>query len=287
MAKKKFTDLTALGTTPAGGDIFAMVDDPGGTPVSKKVTYTNMGVPANTTHRSSDGTDHANVVLNDTHRTNEDAVSGIVKCDGASNYSAAVANTDYAAATHASRHQSAGADAIKLDDLASPDDNTDLNASAAAHGLLFKLENTGTKYLRDDGTWQTVSAGVPSATIIPWVPLSGNGSAITTGSKFIVAYGEFAGTITGVYAYTDRTTTTTLDIWKTTHADYDAGATHPVNGDSITAAAPVAISSATKYSDTTLTGWTTSFSKGDIFWINVDANDNAEIIGGYFAVTAS
>lgn len=49
--------------------------------------------------------------------------------------------------------------AVKLDDAAAPDDNTDLNASATAHGLLPKLANTGTKYLRDDGTWQTISSG--------------------------------------------------------------------------------------------------------------------------------
>ena len=49
--------------------------------------------------------------------------------------------------------------AVKLDDAAAPDDNTDLNASASAHGLLPKLANTGTKFLRDDGTWQTVSGG--------------------------------------------------------------------------------------------------------------------------------
>lgn len=36
-------------------------------------------------------------------------------------------------------------------------DVTTNNASASAHGFLPKLDNTGTKYLRDDGTWQTVS----------------------------------------------------------------------------------------------------------------------------------
>lgn len=44
----------------------------------------------------------------------------------------------------------------KLDDFATPDDNTDLNATSTYHGLLPKLDNTGTKYLRDDGTWQSV-----------------------------------------------------------------------------------------------------------------------------------
>jgi hypothetical protein len=38
-------------------------------------------------------------------------------------------------------------------------DVTTNNASSTKHGFLPKLDNTGTKYLRDDGTWQTVSAG--------------------------------------------------------------------------------------------------------------------------------
>jgi hypothetical protein len=39
---------------------------------------------------------------------------------------------------HAASHQSNGADVIKLDDLSTPDDNTDLNASTSRHGLLLK-----------------------------------------------------------------------------------------------------------------------------------------------------
>ena len=46
----------------------------------------------------------AAVVANTLHRTNEDAVIGIPKGDGAGNYAAAVSNTDFAAATHAPRH---------------------------------------------------------------------------------------------------------------------------------------------------------------------------------------
>lgn len=42
MADKKITELTALGATPSGTDIIPMVDDPGGTPVTKKVTVTNL-----------------------------------------------------------------------------------------------------------------------------------------------------------------------------------------------------------------------------------------------------
>lgn len=61
--------------------------------------------------------------------------------------------------SHATTHLSGGADAVKLDDLAAPDDNTDLNASAAAHGLLPKLSGTATEYLTGVGTWVAVSGG--------------------------------------------------------------------------------------------------------------------------------
>lgn len=47
----------------------------------------------------------------------------------------------------------------KLDDLAAPDDNTDLNASTSAHGLLRKLDNDTTHFLRGDGSWAAIPAG--------------------------------------------------------------------------------------------------------------------------------
>ncbi len=59
-------------------------------------------------------------------------------------------------AAHNTRHQSAGADAIKLDDLATPDDNTDLDASTSAHGLLPKLPNDANQYLGGTGVWTTL-----------------------------------------------------------------------------------------------------------------------------------
>lgn len=46
---------------------------------------------------------------------------------------------------------------VKLDDWASPDDNTDLNATTGSHGLLPKLAGGTTKFLRSDGTWQTIT----------------------------------------------------------------------------------------------------------------------------------
>ncbi len=55
---------------------------------------------------------------------------------------------------------------VKLDDLAAPDDNTDLNATTSAHGLLPKLGGGTTNFLRADGTW-AAPAGGPGGSVPP------------------------------------------------------------------------------------------------------------------------
>ena len=42
MTNKKITELTELGTAPDSTDILAIVDDPGGSPVTKKITVANL-----------------------------------------------------------------------------------------------------------------------------------------------------------------------------------------------------------------------------------------------------
>jgi len=51
---------------------------------------------------------------------------------------------------HAASH-AGGSDPLKLDDLATPDDNTDLNATTTRHGLLTKLDGSTSNFLRGDG----------------------------------------------------------------------------------------------------------------------------------------
>lgn len=65
----------------------------------------------------------------------------------------------FAPSAHATAHASGGGDAIKLDDLSLPDDNTDLNASTARHGLLPKLGGGTTNFLRADGSWAEPPGG--------------------------------------------------------------------------------------------------------------------------------
>jgi len=52
--------------------------------------------------------------------------------------------------------------ATKLDDFAAPDDNTDLNASATAHGLCPKLSNVATEYLSGTGVFSVPAGGGPT-----------------------------------------------------------------------------------------------------------------------------
>jgi len=111
----------------------------------------------------------------------------------------------------------------------------------------------------------TVAASTASRTRSLSLLIDGGGSAITTGVK---AYLEvpFACTITAATLLADVSGSIVVDIWKDTYANYP-----PTVADTITASAKPTISSATKSQDTTLTGWTTSITAGDILGFKVDS----------------
>lgn len=95
--------------------------------------------------------------------------------------------------------------------------------------------------------------------------IGGGGSAITTGEKGHIEI-PFACTIQRATLLADQAGSIVIDIWKDTYANFP-----PTNADSITAAAPPTITAAQKSQDSTLTGWTTSVSAGDILAFNVDS----------------
>lgn len=67
---------------------------------------------------------------------------------------------------------------IKLDDLGTPDDNTDLNATTGHHGLLPKLPNNANAFLDGTGAF----AGIPPAAggaVLPWHITPIYGGALT------------------------------------------------------------------------------------------------------------
>lgn len=85
---------------------------------------------------------------------------------------------------HHSRHESGEADAIKLDDLASPDDNTDLNASVGKHGLLRKLSGTATEFLDGTGAFDSIAQGDLPTTSAKLASANTGGDLLFTDATF-------------------------------------------------------------------------------------------------------
>lgn len=95
--------------------------------------------------------------------------------------------------------------------------------------------------------------------------IDGGGSTITTGIKGDLVI-PFKGTITAATILADQTGSIVVDIWKDIYANFP-----PTVADTITASAKPTLSSATKNTDSTLTGWTTTINSGDILRFNVDS----------------
>jgi len=159
-------------------------------------------------------------------------------------------------------------------------------APTAATGTLSFYFATDTEVLSfydwNDTAWQDVTlGGITSFSQAVTFVIDGGGSAITTGVQRDV-YIPYSGTITAVTMLADQTGNITVDLWKDTYANYP-----PTDADSITAAAPPTISSAVKSQDSTLTGWTTSISAGDIIRPNVDSCDTIEAVTITLTITRS
>jgi hypothetical protein len=124
----------------------------------------------------------------------------------------------------------------------------DLASSAAVTGLLA-----------------TANLTTPIKTRALVFNIDGGGSAITTGEKLDL-YVPFDCTIVEATVLADQSGSIVLDVWKDTYANYP-----PSVADTITASAKPTLSSATKSTDSTLTGWTTSISAGDSLRVKVDS----------------
>jgi hypothetical protein len=94
--------------------------------------------------------------------------------------------------------------------------------------------------------------------------IDGGGSAITTGNTGKYPTVPYSGTIQSVEIAADQSGSIVVDVWKA------AGAI-PTNSNSITASAPPTLSSAQRATDSTLTGWTTAISAGDVLGFEVDS----------------
>jgi hypothetical protein len=111
-----------------------------------------------------------------------------------------------------------------------------------------------------DNTW-----GLDTVLTALSFTVNGNGNVLATGvcGDLVAPYDMV---ITGVTVLADQSGSLVLDIWKDTYGNYP-----PTVADTITASAKPTLSSATKYTDSTLTGWTTTVTAGDTFRFNIDS----------------
>ena len=109
--------------------------------------------------------------------------------------------------------------------------------------------------------------------------IDGGGSVITTGVKGYLTI-PFACTITEWTLLADVSGSIVVDIWKDTLANYP-----PVAGDVITASAKPTLTTQTNARSSTLTGWTTSITAGDILAFNVNSATTVTKVTLSLAVT--
>ncbi|MCP3684651.1 MAG: hypothetical protein GY861_18445 [bacterium] len=164
---KKISALTTL-STPADNDYMPIVDvsESADADKNKKILISGLKTELGDVVGPSSSTNNAiarwdtttGKLLQDSSVTIDD--NGSINIPSGETYDingTAITYTDVAASptTHASQHESGGADDIQLDDLAAPSDNTDLDVSGSAHGLTPKLPaaNPTLKFFRGDGTY--------------------------------------------------------------------------------------------------------------------------------------
>lgn len=107
-----------------------------------------------------------------------------------------------------------------------------------------------------------------SQSVAASIVIDGNGAPFSTGVKAYLQI-PFNATITSVTLLAGQTGSVVVDIWKDTYANFP-----PTVADSICSAAKPTITSGDKYTDSTLTGWTTTINANDILAFNIDSVTN-------------
>jgi hypothetical protein len=164
--------------------------------------------------------------------------------------------------------------------------------------------------IHDGAIWREVCRNIPYVTGTTPVANGGTGSATAAGARsnlgladgsFEFGFGDGVNAMTTAEAWqqwtvpydctinlsdidADASGSVVLYIYKCTQANYNPG-THPVVGDSIVASAPPTLSSAYKATDSTLTGWTLSLTKGDKVRIGVTSCSTVKRVNYRIGVT--
>lgn len=138
---------------------------------------------------------------------------------------------------------------------------------------------TGSQIANGTITATNLAANVKQATI--GIIIDGGGSAITTGQKGFVEV-PFNCTISRSTLLADQVGSAVVNIWKVAYGSFP-----PSSANKITASAPPTISAAQNAQDSTLSGWTTSLSAGDIMAFNVDSAATVQRVTLSLLVTKS
>jgi hypothetical protein len=128
--------------------------------------------------------------------------------------------------------------------------------------------------------WAAVAAP-PSISEAFVVVVDGGGEAITSGASVYLA-APAAGTFTSWTIMADQTGSIAFNVWKDTYANFP-----PDSGDNIAASALPTLTSGIKATDSTLTGWTTTFAAGDIFRVAVASATTVEHVTLVLSYTRS
>ena len=118
---------------------------------------------------------------------------------------------------------------------------------------------------KDNGTASIVDVTAANATGSIGFLIDGGGAPITPGLKGTIAV-PFACMITSWVLMADQAGSVTIDLWKSSFANYP-----PSAANSITVSAKPGIAADVKAFSSTLTGWATAIGAGDILAFNVDA----------------
>lgn len=162
---------------------------------------------------------------------------------------------------HASSHASGQSDAIKLDDLAAPDNNTDLDAGTTAHGLLAKTSAASKKLTSTELGAQAWSDDIG----VLGITIDGGGSAITTGVKGYLKV-PFACEVMEWTLIADQAGSISIDVWADTQANFP-----PTVADSLPGALYIpTLNSAQIGGDVTSEWNSTGIAAGNVLAFNAD-----------------
>jgi len=130
-------------------------------------------------------------------------------------------------------------------------------------GLFLQTAGSNADLVWADPLVQSLSANLSISDIV--AVFDGGGSVVSTGIKLDLPI-DFAATINQITLVGYPTGSLVVDIYKTTYANFPGG-----TWQSITASAKPTLTNAIKAQDSTLTGWTTLITAGDILRYNVDS----------------